>query len=90
MAPAALPEKEGGAAASSPRRRGVRPAAGPARGREEGGICLLMSTQKYFPPFQNGAFHLLILNPLGKKRYLSHPADKGLGSDQGRLASHRH
>lgn len=65
----------------------------PTGGWEEGGregIYLFTSTQKYFPHFQNGAFHLLISKQLGKKRYLSHPADKGLGSDQGRLASQSH
>lgn len=66
---------------------------GPTGGQEEGGrdsICLFTSTQKYFPRFQNGAVHLLISKQLGKKRYLSHPADKGLASDQGRLPSQSH
>lgn len=83
MAPVSLPEKEGGAPACGPRRRHVRPAAGVGawshrqpEGRDS--ICLFTSTQKYFPPFQNGAFHLLISKQLGKTHYLSHPADKGL------------
>lgn len=97
MALVTLPEKEGGAPACSPRLQvcGQRLVLerGPTGGWEEGGresICLFTSTQKYFPHFQNRAFHRLISKQLGKKHSLSHPADEGLGSDQSRLASQSH
>lgn len=87
MAPGAIPQKEGAAAACGCRRRAawlaVLPRRGPTAGSEEEGVCLLASSHKYFPRFPNAACHL----PVVRKTCSLPPSKEGLGPDQGHSAN---